>query len=131
MFNDLTYALRTLLKTPAFTISTLVALSLGIGANTAIFSVINATLLRPLPFPGADRLVRIYETFDKDGANTDKLNMSETTLRQWRDNGESIFESIGAATGASVTVGSNPGSRVQSFPAARIDSNFFNTVGLQ
>ncbi len=131
MFNDLRYAVRTLLKTPAFTISTLLALALGIGANTAIFSVIDAVLFRPLPFPNADRLARVYETFDKDGANTDKLNMSEITLRQWRDNGASIFESIGAATGASVTLGSNPGSPVQSFPAARIDSHFLKTVGLQ
>src|SRR6476620_8673987 len=68
--NDLRYALRSLWKSPAFSIIAIATLALGIGANTAIFSVIESALLRPLPFPNAHRLVRVYETFDENGARS-------------------------------------------------------------
>ena len=59
--KELRYAVRGLLNTPAFTVVVVLTLALGIGANTAIFSVVDAVLLRPLPFPRADRLVLPYE----------------------------------------------------------------------
>ena len=128
--NDLRYALRILWKSPTFSMIAIATLALGIGANTAIFSVIESALLRPLPFPKADRLVRLYETFDENGARSNTLNLAEKTVRQWREYGRDIFEGIGAATGASVTA-ANPGESAQSFPAARITSNFLNVLGLQ
>src|SRR5262245_56225487 len=102
--NDLRYALRVLWKSPAFSFIAIATLALGIGANTAIFSVIESTLLRPLPFPNAERLVRVYETYDEKGSNSDLLNLAERTVRQWREHGGDIFEGIGAATGAGVTL---------------------------
>src|ERR1700733_6760532 len=117
--NDLRYALRMLWKSPAFSVVAIATLALGIGANTAIFSVIDSALLRPLPFPKADRLVRIYETFDENGARSDLLNLADKTIRQWREYGGDIFEGISAATGAGVTV-SSPGQSPQSSQAARI-----------
>jgi putative ABC transport system permease protein len=128
--TNLRYALRILWKSPAFSVIAIATLALGIGANTAIFSVIESALLRPLPFPNADRLVRVYETFDENGARSNTLNLAEKTLRQWREYGADIFEGIGAATGASV-IASSQGEAAQSFPAARITANFLTVLGLQ
>src|SRR5215467_9109410 len=68
MLDDIRYAVRLLLKNPSVTIVAIFALALGIGANTAIFSVINAVLLRPLPYPDADKLIVLRErshTFER------------------------------------------------------------------
>ncbi len=85
MISDLRYALRMLLKSPGFSLVAVITLALGIGANTAIFSVVEGTLLRPLPFPNADRLVRLYEATDENGARGTTLSLSEQTFRQWRE----------------------------------------------
>jgi predicted permease len=128
--HDLRYALRLLIKSPAFSAVAILTLALGIGANTAIFSVVEGTLLRPLPFPNADRLFRIYEAADDNGARGSSLNLSEQTVRQWREHGNDIFEGIGAATGANVTVGALNESSAQNVPTARIDANFLTVLGL-
>ena len=59
--QDVHYAIRTLRKTPTFAATALLTFTLGIGATTAVFSVVYGVLLRPLPYPGADRLVRVWE----------------------------------------------------------------------
>ena len=74
--------------------------------------------------------MRVYETYDENGNNSDLLNLAEKTVHQWRQYGNDIFEGIGAATGAGVTL-ANPGQPAQSIQAARISSNFLDVLGLQ
>src|SRR6266516_6973576 len=107
--NDLKFALRQVRKSPGFTLVAVLTLALGIGANTAIFSVVEGTLLRPLPFPHAERLVRIYEAQEESGARGASVNLSDQTVARWREFGGDIFEGIGVATGVDVTVGLSDG----------------------
>src|SRR5205807_8313848 len=118
MFGDLKYALRMLVKSPAFTTIAVLTLTLGIGANTAIFSVVEGALLRPLPFPHAERLVRIYEALDENGARAASLNLSDRTLSRFREFGRDIFEDVAGGTGNAVVVGLHDGSPVQTVPSA-------------
>src|SRR5256885_3184583 len=69
--NDFRYSARALIKDPVFTVTALATVAICLGANLAIFAVIDSVLLRPLPFPDADRLVTIYNTYPKAGVEND------------------------------------------------------------
>jgi putative ABC transport system permease protein len=90
---DLRYAARGFLKSPGFTLVALVALALGIGANTAIFSVVNAVLLQPLPYRDADRLVTMWE--DNRNGNHPRNVISPTNFLDWKSRAKS-FEGMAA-----------------------------------
>ncbi len=90
--NDLRYTARTLRKAPAFTAAAVLTLALGIGANTAIFSVVNAVMLRPLPFGAPDRLVQIAEKNDK--LNLQFFGASVLNYLAWKEQNRS-FEQMG------------------------------------
>ncbi len=99
MLNDLQYAIRQLLKSPAFTIVATLTIALGIGANTAIFSVVNGVLINPLPYPNADRILVLYEDLPnfKDGSisypnflDWQRMNNSFSALAAYRPAGYNL-----------------------------------------
>lgn len=130
MRSTLKSGFRLLRTAPGFSAAAILVLALGTGANTAVFSVVHAALLRPLPFPNADQLVRLYEAYDEPDTRANTLNLSELTVQQWREHGGATFSHFGAATGASVTLGGRGGAPARNVPAARITADFFPTLGL-
>jgi hypothetical protein len=90
---ELRIAIRSLAKRPAFTALVVGTLALGIGANTAIFSVVHAVLLRPLPYPDPERLVMVWGTDATRGQ--DETRVSYPDFRDWRE-AASSFEVLGA-----------------------------------
>src|SRR5437879_5692031 len=94
MLNDLSYAFRMLLKSPGFTAVAVLTLALGIGANTAIFSVVNAVLLRPLPYKNPDRLVMIWSKNRMAGGVDEDLH-SYPNFQDYKD-GNHVFEDLAA-----------------------------------
>jgi predicted permease len=101
LWQDLRYGVRMLGKNAGFTASAVLTLALGIGANTAIFSVVDAVLLRPLPFPASDHLVRIWESKPKEGYFRNVVN--GLNFLDWREQNRS-FESMAAISDATVNL---------------------------
>ena len=103
-WNDLRYAARLLINSPAFTIVAVATLALGIGANTAIFSVVDAALLNPLPFPDSDRLVALTSTVQRD--TVERRPFSYPDYRDVRDRSHS-FDAMAAWSGETFTLSSS------------------------
>ncbi|HKS41594.1 MAG TPA: ABC transporter permease, partial [Blastocatellia bacterium] len=93
LFKDFRYGVRTLMRRPGFTAVAIIALALGIGANTAIFGVINAVLLKPLPFSDPDRLIRVYQTNKNRGIIQGSASYPDFV--DWRDQNH-VFERMAA-----------------------------------
>jgi predicted permease len=123
--QDLRYALRTLLKSRTFTAVALLALALGIGANTAIFTVVNAVLLRPLPYKDPDRLVLIQTNNPPQ-----KIKQAPTSwpdFLDWSDQ-NSVFEEMAAFSRWSTIITS--GNEPERLPTGFVSGNFFSTLGV-
>jgi len=101
LIRDLKHTFRRLARTPVFTLATLATLALGIGANTAIFSVINSVLLKPLPFPEQDRLIGVWQT--APGVNIKDLNACLADYITYREDSRT-FADVAIWNGRSVTV---------------------------
>jgi putative ABC transport system permease protein len=124
LLRDLRYATRTLRKMPGFTIVALLVLALGIGANTAIFSVVNSVLLRPLPYPGADRLALIWETDLKDGIKQE--GPSGPNFLDWQEQSRSFEEMSLLEVGTGTVTGEGEPEQVVGL---RVTTNFLSMLG--
>jgi putative ABC transport system permease protein len=124
MFQDLRYGVRMLLKQPGFTLIAVLTLGLGIGANTAIFSVVNAVLLRALPFKDTGRLVALWESNPQNPQN----EVAAANFLDWRAQNQ-VFEQLAALSYASVALtGEAEPERLQ---AVVVTPSFFATLGAQ
>src|SRR5260221_9338914 len=92
MINDIKIALRGLTRMPGFALAFILTLGLGIGANTAIFSVINGVLLRPLPYPEADRIMRLRQPQTKAGVEDSSFSFPE--VADYRRNAKTIDQFV-------------------------------------
>jgi putative ABC transport system permease protein len=124
--HDLRYSLRTLRRSPAFTCTAVALIALGIGANTAVFSVTDFVLLRPLPFDHPDRLVKLWQ---RSGGSYSRFELSPENYRDWKRFSHS-FESMGAFW----TIASNllvPGAEPERLNGAAITADLMPTLGVR
>jgi len=122
--QDLRYALRMLLKNRGFTIVAVLTLALGIGANVAIFSVVYAVLLRPLPFPHSEQLVRVFD--DLRGPNEQDVGMSAPELWDLQDR-SGVFQDISAVAPSNSAVGG--GDRTVRAESLVTSPDYFSLLG--
>jgi putative ABC transport system permease protein len=120
LLQDLRYGARMLFKKPGFTLIAILTLALGIGANTAIFSVVNAALLRPLPYEESERLVVLYETNPQQGR--DEMPVSYTNFADWRAQSQSFEQLAGYLSGGMVLTGKDEPAQLQ---VAAVSADFF------
>ena len=124
LWQDLRFGARMLLKKPGFMAVTVLTLALGIGANTAIFSVVNAVLLRPLPFPEPDRLMNFWITSPKEGLR--KMQLTNGLFAFFHDHSQT-FEKIAGYSdaGLNLTGAGEPARLV----GANVSYDFFSVMG--
>ncbi|HKG81481.1 MAG TPA: ABC transporter permease, partial [Pyrinomonadaceae bacterium] len=124
--GDIRYALRNFSKRPGFTLIAVITLALGIGANTAIFSAINALLLKPLPFPEIDRVVAIWDKLPSRGLLHNEVTMAN--YLDWQSQNKS-FEQLAVYRwwSANLTGGDTP-ERIQGF---LVSANFLDATGMK
>jgi predicted permease len=129
LWQNLQYAARLLVKSPGFTVITVLTLALGIGANTAIFSVVYAALLRPLPYQQPDRLVTFGEGRHKVGGDdNDNQSTSNPDFLDWKKMAKS-FQSFTAYDFDAFTVAGN--GEPKNVFATQVAPNFFSTLGVK
>lgn len=127
--QDIRYGFRMLIKRPGFTIIVVLTMALGIGANTAIFSAVDAVLLNPLPYQDPDRLVAVWETNRQlSPENWDRNEVAMGNFRDWRSRNQ-VFEQLGSLFTADVTLtGLGEPERIRS---CVVTTNLFQLLGTQ
>ncbi len=124
ILRELRYGLRTLTKSPAFSIVAVLTLALGIGASTAIFSVVDAVLLRALPYPHPENLVRVWE----QAPDGHRMNFADPNFDDLRAQNSTLSDLSEYEYGLLSVAGGSEPVRVQ---AAEVSSNFFRTLGVE
>jgi putative ABC transport system permease protein len=122
--RDLNLSLRALRKTPSFSLVAILVLALGIGANTAIFSVVNSVVFRALPYPAADRLALIWETDLKDGIKRE--GPSGPNFLDWKEQSRSFEEMALLEVGTGTLTG---GGEPEQVVGIRVTTNFLSMLG--
>ncbi|HZT72381.1 MAG TPA: ABC transporter permease [Terriglobales bacterium] len=124
MLADLRYALRTLRKSPGFAAVAILTLALAIGANTAIFSAVDAVLLRPLPYPDAGQLAGVWET---NLASGNRIQVSGPDFGDWSRQTRGVFSGIAAYASAPLSI-SGDGIRPERVIVGAVGAGFFSTL---
>lgn len=125
LLQDVRYGVRMLLKHPGVSIVAVITLALGIGANTAIFSVVNAVLLRPLTYHDPDRLVSLWENVPNHG----RWRASPANFHDWKKQ-NTLFEDISAYGGSSMSI-TGDGGEPEQLVGTRVSSGYFAVVGVE
>ena len=124
--KDIRFAFRSFRRTPVFTLTVLAVLALGIGATTAIFTVVDSLLIRGVPFENPDELVRIAETYQPEGGALERRAVSYPDFQDWRDQ-TTAFAELGISTVANVTL-SEEGVEALRIGASFTSSAFFRML---
>src|SRR4030095_4954912 len=124
LLQDLRYALRTLLKNPGFALIAIVTLALGIGANTAIFSVVNGVLLKPLPYREPDQLIRVFERSERQP----RFPMAQGNFQDYREQNTTLS---GLALYTRHDMEFSQGDTPERLAALGVTAGFFELLGVQ
>ena len=127
--RNLRYAVRTFARTPSFTLTAILTLALTIGANTAIFSVVDAVLLRPLPYPDPDRLAAVGTLVEGRGMRDTSYSQDGRTFILLRDHGAGAFD-VAATSGGFTGVNLVAGGRAEYVQQQRVSKGFFRLIGV-
>ncbi|MDQ6626232.1 MAG: ABC transporter permease, partial [Verrucomicrobiota bacterium] len=128
MLSDIRYGLRQLLKNPGFTIIAVLTLALGIGANTAIFSVVNALLLKPLPFPASEQLVAVGMSNTRQGDVLDLMSLSYPDFFDFREQNRTLSSLAIYREGSYAVTGDAGASSVR---GVKTSAEFFDVLGVK
>jgi hypothetical protein len=124
LLQDVRYAFRSLKRSPAVTVTAVVTVAIGIGANTAIFTVVDAVLLRPLTYRDPERLVVLHETAQRLG----RMPVGAAEFERWRDGARSFEQMALMAVAPVILTGSGEPQRLD---AARVSASFFPMLGIR
>ena len=128
LWQDLKYGARQLARSPGFTAVAVLTLALGIGATTAIFSVVNAVLLRPLPYPEPERLVLLFSTFTREG-DVVRGGSALPDYREWRDQC-TAFDALGGFYYSDFNL-TGAGGEAERVQGARVTPNLLEVLGVK
>jgi predicted permease len=127
--HDLRFAARQLVRYPGFTLTVIVTLALSIGANTAIFSIVNALMLRSLPYPQPDRIGTLFQRTQGPNPADERRWIDGTQWEHLRDNATSLIPAVSAslASGANLQAGS----QIQYVHGGRVSARYFDVLGIK